>query len=665
MTSSSKTDDGTHNFPTLFTPIKVGPMTVANRICETTNSIGAGAGGPPMNDAFISHHVAKARGGTAWIGSETVLLNSPMPEDSVDEMFEGAGGTRFAMYKMPGYVDGVRKFTDAVHDAGAVAVFQLTHLNSTMAASARGTAEAYDFIPHEMTEEEIEFVINTYVDAAEVFKEANADGVEIHCAHEALPQMFLSPATNGRTDKWGGDAVGRTRLIVEALRRMKERVGDSLAVGIRINGMESRLGGYDLLQLREMVTVIAGNGNLDFVDLDVGHSWGRPSYVQPGYYDPAQYREAGKAVKVDIAPIPVLFTGRINEPTVAEELLTSGHADLVGMTRAGIADPDFANKVREGRMVDMRRCIACNRCIGEVIHGKSPMRKPSCSVNPTIGNEILWEQKFKPAETKKRIVIAGGGAAGLETARIAAERGHEVIVFERDRNLGGQVRIASKAPGRHTFEDFIYYEENQLNKLGVEVRTGAEATVEDILALNPDSVVCATGSVPITPDIPGVDADNVVQGWDVLENRAQVGDRVAVIGAEDHTETINVADYIADKGKSVEIFHKWLNVGREVDRYSIGAMMARLEQGDVKIHHGLRLASIDGGKLFFSSAYTGFEQIFEGFDTVVLVYGSEPDPKLYQGLEGKVPERFLVGSAWVPRGMYEATQHAMRVALEI
>jgi 2,4-dienoyl-CoA reductase-like NADH-dependent reductase (Old Yellow Enzyme family)/thioredoxin reductase len=657
---------GEELFPNLFSPLQVGPIRVANRICETTNSIGAGRADGMPDDAFIAHHAAKARGGTAWIGNETWLLNSPMPEEASDELFVGGGTTRYALYDLPGFTERVARFCDAIHEAGSVAVFQLTHLNSTMAASSVVTADAYDWVPHELDDDQIDFIVNTYANAAERFRDAGADGVEIHCAHESLPQMFLSPATNLRRDKWGGDAQGRVRFVIEVLERVRKRIDGAMALGIRINGMESRQGGYGLLELREMATYIAETGLLDFIDLDVGHSWGHPSYVMPSYYEPAQYREVGKAVKVDVAPIPVLFSGRVNEPTVAEQLISGGYADLVGMTRAGIADPEFPRKVREGRMHEMRRCIACNRCIGEAVHGRRPVRKPACSVNPVIGSELLWESSFKPAEQPRNVVVVGGGAAGMETARIAAMRGHTVTVLEREQAIGGQVRIASKAPGRDAFEDFIYYEENQANALGIEVRLGVEATVEEVLALNPDVVVCATGSRPITPDLPGIDSPHVVQGWDVLLGKATVGDRVAVISSEDHAESINVADYIATRGKHVEVFQKWTTLGAEVDRYSIGVMMKRLEEGGVQVHYGLRLAAVDGPKLTFVSSFSALERTFEGFDSVVLVYGSAPDARLYRALkETSVGQVFIAGSAWVPRGIHEATQHGMKVALTI
>ncbi len=655
-------------FGLLFSPLDVGPMRVPNRICETTNSIGAGAMPGIPDDAFIEHHVAKARGGTGWIASETIVLNSPLPNEAADEFFPGAGATRFPLYLLPDFIEGTTRFVSAVHDAGSVAVFQLTHLNHTLAASSVPIVEAYDWIPHELDEGQIEFILNTYADAATQLATTGADGIEIHCAHETLPQTFLSPALNHRTDRWGGDARARTRFVTEILSRVRERIGDAMALGVRICAQEAREGGYDLFGMREMITYIVESGMVDFVSADVGHSWGEP-YVQPSYYDHAQYREVGRAIRADVAPVPVLFSGRINDPVVAEELISSGVCDLVGMTRAGIADPDFPTKAREGRLGEIRRCIGCNRCIAQSIDTTAleMFRRPVCSINPVVGQELMWKMSYRPTTEPKRLVVVGGGAAGLEVARVAAERGNDVVVLERSDALGGQVRLASLAPGRDAFTDFIYYEENQLALHGVELRLGAEASMAEVLALDADVVVCATGSVPRVPDTPGIDAPHVVQGWHVLDGSSEVGDRVAVVSQEDHFETPNIVDFLAASGRQVDVFHKWTAIGNQVDRYSIGPIMRNLDRHGVAIHTGLRLAGVDDSALTFTSSYSGESHTFDGFDTVVLVYGSVPDDRLYRQLNdaGSVDRLFLVGSAWVPRRLAEATQHGARVGMEI
>lgn len=646
-------------------------MRVPNRICETTNSIGASASGGFLDERFIEHHVAKARGGTGWVGSETWLLNSPLPPEAPDEFHPGAGAIRHALYQLPAFAESVARFCRAVHEAGAVVVFQLTHLNNALAASPVPIVEAYDYVPHELSEDAIDFILDTYADAAEVAMASGADGVEIHCAHETTPQSFLSPALNRRRDRWGGGARDRVRFVVEALERVRKRVGNSLAVGIRINAQESRQGGYDHLEMREMTYYLGETGLLDFVDIDVGHCWGVHAYVPPSYYGHAEYREVGKAARADLgSKVAVLFSGRINDPVLAEEILKSGCCDLVGMTRAGIADPEFPNKARDGRLAQVRRCIGCNRCIAEAVHSKTPdtLRKPVCSVNPVIGNELRWKSELRPAVRPKRVVVAGGGIAGLEAARVAAERGHRVTLLDQGKRVGGQLLIAAKAPGRDSFEDQVYFEENELARLGVEVRLETVATLHMIKALSPDVVIIATGSVPRVPEgTPGIDLPHVVQGWDVLRGRVIVGQSAAIISQEDYFETPNVAEYLAAQGRQVEIFHKSTHLGADIDRYSIGAVMSRLEAHDVVVHPNLRLARVLPDAIEFISAFTGKAHRREGFDTIVLVYGSVPRSVLYDELkaDGSVPEVYVAGAAWIPRRIAEAAQHGAGIGLVI
>lgn len=661
--------NATPSFERLFSPLKVGPIVVPNRICETTNSIGAGRADGMPDEMFMEHHVAKALGGTGWIGSETWVLNEPLPSEAADEFFPGGVSLRFAAHWMPQFVERMQTFVSKVHDAGAVVVCQLTHLNATFAPSAVPTTELYDAVPHEMDEDEVNFMIDTYAQTAAVFRMAGVDGLEVHCAHECLPQLFLSPATNRRTDQWGGDAKARTLFVREIIRRMREAVGNDLAIGIRFNAREARQGGYDLAEAQEMAGYLADAGGIDFFNVDVGHSWGPVSYVPPSYYPSAAHAPSAKSIKEAIGSIPLLHGGRVTDPVVAEQLLSDGICDLVGMTRAGIADPEFPTKAREGRLDEIRLCIGCNRCIGETVHGTTPMpfRKPVCSVNSEVGNELMWKAQYRPAKERHRVVVAGAGPAGLEAARVAAMRGNEVIILERRSTIGGQLAIASRAPGREDYARFGRYMETQIELLGIDLRLDTALGAEDILALKPDSVVCATGSVAIIPEIPGVDGPTVVRATDVLEGLVTTGDRVAVLSQEDKMVTICVADYLATNGKHVEIFHKWRGVGGDVDRYTIGIALRHLEEGGVVEHVGLRAVAIDGSAIDFASAYTGAHKRFEGFDTIVLSCGSRPETSLYRSLKshnGKT-RSFLTGSAWVPRGIWEATQHGMKVGLEV
>jgi 2,4-dienoyl-CoA reductase-like NADH-dependent reductase (Old Yellow Enzyme family)/thioredoxin reductase len=657
-------------FEHLFTPLQVGPMRVPNRICETTNTINSSMTPGMIDDHFIAHHVAKARGGSGWIGSETWLLNSPFPPETPDEIGLSVGfAVHQSPYQYPVFAEGVAKLCDEVHAAGAVAVIQLCHLSAVWAPSPVVVVGAQDYTPHVLGEEEIEFCLNTYADAAAVATGGGADGVEIHCAHETLCYSFLSPATNQRTDRWGGGPQERVRFVVEALQRVRKRIGNSVALGIRISGQEFRQGGYDNLEMREMLYYIGETGLLNFVDIDVGHCWGAPSYVPSSYYGHAEFRECGKAARADLdRKIAVLFTGRINDPVVAEDLIKNGYCDLVGMVRAGIADPEFANKAREGRLSEIRRCISCTRCIDEASEPRTYPYKPTCSINPVTGHELRWKEQYRPADKRKRVVVVGGGLAGCEAARVAAMRGHQVTLLEQGQRLGGQLLIAGKAPGRDDFEDQVYFEENEMARLGVDVRLETAADLDVIKSRSPDAVVIATGSLPRVPTgIPGIDLPHVVQGWDVMLGTASTGSRVAVISQEDYYETPCVAEFLAERGKQVEVFHKSVHLGTEIARYSIGMVLSRMESAGVTIHPNLLLKAVQADALEFISSFGTKTYRWEGFDSVVLVYGSVPQHDLYDQLKsaGSLPQLYLAGSAWLPRFMAEATQHGASIGLAI
>ena len=661
------------NFEHLFTPLQVGPMRVPNRICETTNTINSSMVPGMIDEHFIAHHLAKARGGTGWIGSETWLLNMPFPPETPDEIGLSIGcAPHGAAYQYPAFAEGMKKFVDEVHAAGSVAIVQLTQLTSAWGPSAVPVVGAQSYTPHVLGEDEIEFCIGVYADAAEVAKAVGADGIEIHCAHETVGHSFLSPVTNKRTDRWGGGPGERIRFVLEVLKRIKARIGDSLALGIRISGLELRQGGYDNLEMREMLYAIAETGLIDFADIDTGHCWGAPSYVPNSYHPHAEYREVGRAAKADLSEMPkkvaVLFTGRINDPVLAENLIKDGYCDLVGMVRAGIADPEFANKAREGRIGEIRRCIACTRCIDEASESLYIPYTPMCSINPVIGREIKYEQQFKPAARTKRVVVVGGGLAGCEAARIAALRNHKVTLLDQGSRLGGQLLLAARSPGRDAFEDQIYYEENALARAGVDVRLETIADAAAIRALAPDAVVIATGAVPRVPhDVTGLDLPHVVQGWDVLRGTAATGNRVAVVSQEDYYDTLCVADYLASKGKQVTVFHKNVHLGWEIARYSLGMAIARMESLGVEVVPNVTLAKVDAAGLEFVSAFGGKTYRHDGFETVVLVYGAVARPELYDQLkaEGGIAELYLAGAAWLPRRMAEATRHGADIGLVI
>lgn len=646
-----------HGIEHLFRPLQVGTMTVPNRIAATTYSINAGRADGLPDPPFIAHHVQRALGGAGWIGGETWLLPTPLPPGRPDEILAGMAAVRGAIYEHPDFVERVRIFTDAVHQYGAVCVMQLTHLQTLMGPSPAQIALNVDYIPHALDEDEIDALLKAYPDAAERFHAAGADAVEIHCAHETLPQWFLSPRTNLRTDRWGGSIENRTRFIVEAVRRIRARVSRTLNVGLRICADEHIDGGYTLTDMQEMMRVVCGSVPIDYLSVDVGSTYGMPSYIPPMQVPVAAYAEHAAAIRRCV-DVPVLYAGRVNDPFVAERLLVEGAADLIGMTRALLADPDFPRKLAAGRASEIRKCIACNTCIGKIIHAE--VKTPLCAVNPVVGHEHEWAN-VRPATRAKRVVVVGAGPAGLEAARVAAERGHRVILLERSDGVGGLMRVAARAPRREAFLDFPRFALGALERLGVDLRLGTEATAAGVLALNPDAVVVATGSRPRRATFPGADEPHVVDFVAVLSGAANVGMRVVVVSEDDHMATPSVADYLAAQGRQVEILHKWLMPGGKIDRYTQGVVFQRLYAQGVVIRPSTRVRAVEGRTVLTYNSHSGAEERLEEVDSVVLCLGTESEDRLYHELKGQVPEHHLVGSAFAPRLVADATQHGAHV----
>ncbi len=638
----------------IFEPIAVGSMAVANRIVETTYSINSGRADGLPDASFIEHHVRRARGGAGWIGNETWVLPTPLPPGRGDEILPGTGAVRFAIYEHPDFVPRVRRFTDAVHEHGAVCVMQLTHLQSLMGPSAVSLPLSSDYIPHVLDEDEIEALLDAYADASAAFAEAGADAVEVHCAHEALPEWFLSPLTNRRTDQWGGSLENRIRFVVEAVRRIRAAAPAGLNVGLRINADQCRDGGYDLDEMCAMVAAICRSERVDYLSADVGSTWGKPSYIAPMQYGVAPFAAHAAAIKRAAPDVPVLYAGRVNDVAVAEELVASGAVDLVGMTRAMLADSEMLAKARDGRIDEIRKCIGCNTCIGKVVHGE--VKTPLCAVNPEVGFEAEWARVGRAAKSR-RVVVVGAGPAGLEAARVAAERGHAVTLLEKGKELGGMIRLAARAPGREAFLDFPRFAEGALQRAGVSVLLGVEAELDTVLELTPDVVVTATGARPRRGSSAAVANGRAFDFTEVLRGGIDLGERVVLVSEDDHMFTPSVADYVASRGCHVEILHKWLSIGDQVERYTRGIVFYRLYSNGVVIHPSTRLVSFDAGVVRAANCLTGAVTEIADVDSIVWSLGLESDDSLARSLKGRVGELFNVGSSFAPRFMAEATQH--------
>jgi thioredoxin reductase len=359
---------------------------------------------------------------------------------------------------------------------------------------------------------------------------------------------------------------------------------------------------------------------------------------------------------------PVIAVGRIVDPVVAERVLADGQGDLVAMTRALIADPYLPQKAREGRLDDIRQCMGYNEgCIDRQYRGL-PI---SCVQNPVIGFEAELAEVPR-AERIKKVVIVGGGPAGLEAARIARLRGHRTVLFEKSSQLGGQLNIAKLAPKRTDYDGAARWLEIQVRKLGVELRLGTEASAEAILAEQPDAVVVATGAVPLVPPVPGLrECRYAVSAWDVLLERHPAGDRVIVIDDQGGQESTSAAEFLLDQGKQVEIITPHYSVAEDLGATNKPPVYARLYAKGVKMHATWELRAVENGSIRLRNVYGGNEVVRDDLDLLVYSYGGRSVDDVFRALEGRVAEIENVGDSYAPRSLHHAIMEAHRVARRI
>ena len=648
-------------FKNLFSPLKLGTMTTQNRIYSSAHHpLYIDMFGLP-GDRMVNYWVAKAKGGVGTIGTYLAPIHPDPRRDT---------------FRRPGVDDAFKKAADAVHEYGAKLICQLA--NSGAQAGGYGqvapwapsavlthAGDSQLYMPHEMTRDEIQSFIPAFAHAATVAKEAGLDGVELHGAHGYLFTEFMSPDHNRRTDEYGGTIEKRLRFPIDVIEAVRKAVGDDFPVGMRISADEFVYGGYTLDEMLVMAPMLVKAG-LDWLNVSTGTYASPSSAIEPMYYPLNSFVYCAAAIK-QVVDVPVFARGRIQDPIQAEQIIANGQADGVSMVRAIVADPEFANKAREGRLDEICKCLACNEgCWGNLartrlmIPGFGGM---SCTMNPAVGLEGQpgWGE-LMPAAVKKRVMIIGGGPAGLETARVAALRGHAVSLYDKGPELGGQTLIAAKAPGRDGYLDLPRYYTFQMKMLNVDVHLDTEVTPDMVIEQDPDAVVVATGSVPFIPDIPGIDGNNVVNVWQVLNEEVEVGDNVVIIGDDEDIQSMSTADFLAERGKKVEILTWGRFCGSKLEPMTFHTIYQRVLGKGVVLTPHTRVKEISGKTVVTFNYYTDEERRIEDVDTVVIACGGVENNKLYYTLKDKVKEIHLVGDALGIRRIHHATTDGATVA---
>jgi thioredoxin reductase len=471
-----------------------------------------------------------------------------------------------------------------------------------------------------MTIAEIREVVDGHARSAENLKAAGVDGIEIHAAHGYLLQEFMSPLSNHRQDQYGGSLGNRVRFTVDVIDAVREAVGPHYPVGLRLSGDEFTPGGLDMDAMKEIAVRLVARG-LDFLSVSMstyrGYSYA--TMIPDMAFKPGAFVYLAAAIRGALrhagTPVPIMAVGRIMEPAQAETILAEGSADMVTMTRALLADPELPKKAREGRAHDIRQCIGCNQgCVG-MGHTGRPI---TCLVNPSAGNEAQWgAHALAPVSSPKRVLVVGGGPAGMEAARVAAARGHRVELWERTNTLGGQIAVAVLARSRGEFGKLIMWLQDQLGKLRVDILLKTDATAERIRQGSFDAVVIATGSVPVLPTIPGANVLAPIDVTEALRGLDGIGPRVVILDDDRHFKAAGIAEELADRKCQVTIVTKGGETGADVISVSFAGLRVRLGQKSVRTLPFHDIARVEGRDVIVYDEFSGREEPLRNVDTLV------------------------------------------------
>ena len=646
----------------LFTPLRLGPVTVANRIVFSAHLTNYATDGLPTEQP-AAYYAARAAGGAGLIITEE---HSTHPTDwPYEKLIHGFH---------PEVVDGYRRITDAVHAHGTPILAQINH-NGGQASSMYSRLPVwapspvpdplFREVPKAVEAHEITEIIDGYATVADHCTAGGFDGIELQCSHSSIVRGFLSPATNRRTDAYGGTLANRARLLLEIVDAVRSTIGRDRALGVRICGDELIEGGTGIEDAVAVARMVEATGQVDYINTSIGVATATlymieaSMQVPPGYalFIPSAIRAA-----VDL---PVVGVGRFKDPLQAERALADGVCDLVGVVRGQIADPDFAAKARSGHGTDIRTCLSCNQeCVGRM----GLNRWLGCIENPRTGRESAIVPRPR---RRRRVVVVGGGPGGLQAAVTAAERGHHVVLFERHDRLGGQAHVAAVVPSRAEFFDIARNLIVAARREGVELRTGVDATADTVRAETPDVVVLATGARPARPWWAGPD-ERVVDVRDVLEGRAHPAGRIVVVDELGFHPATSVAELLADRGCEVEVVTNGMVVGQDL------GITLDLETWNVKAHALGIVQSVDlvpmgvsrpddGGPpvaLQLQHHPTGTDQE-RRCDWVVCAVHQEPEDDLWRALDGAPFEVHRIGDCLAPRRAHAAVIEGNRVAVSL
>ncbi len=607
-----------------------------------------------VTERMIDYYEERAQGGVGLIIVEAAYID---PKGRIFETQLGISNDR--------HIPGLRNLVNAIHKHGAKAALQIHHggrqanpeLPGVSLLAPSALLGAAGQVSKELTIHEIKEIVRAFAVAAKRAETAGFDGVEIHGATHYLIAQFLSGFTNKRQDSYGGNPKNRARILVEIIEKIKEMTSSDLTVWCRINGKEYGIENGITLEEAKTISKIAQDGGSDAIHVSafgpVSPLFGPPSPLQEGAFPLIPGNNVPLAAEIKkIVSVPVITVGGI-PPEAGETILEDGKADFVAIGRGLLADPQLPNKLLSRQVDDIRPCILCMQCREELFLSGDGIH---CSVNPSLGSEKKYQ--IKPVQRKRKILVAGGGPAGLESARVAALRGHEVILYERENNLGGQLLPAAQPPTKSKIKDLIRYFENQMKNLGIRIELGKVLNREVVSKINPEVLIIAAGSIPFTPQIKGIEETNVAHAVDVLKGNISLGEKVFIVGGE--RVGCETAEFIAGKGKKVTLARRREGLVLSFSSRAREQLLARLEKKGVTVRTGIQYEMISSQGVVIKTR-EGKEELIEA-DLIVLAAGSRPDQSLLDEIKGMPLEIHLAGDCVQPRSIQGAISEGFQIA---
>ena len=633
----------------LFSPVKLGGLELKNRLVMPPMSINFGVD----EDGFITgQHTAylaeRAKHGTGMIcvGGGAVHpsgLDLPRMPRIWDDRFMASHAAMLAELKQYDSAIGMQ----LLH--GGRQAFHAERV----APSPLPSLGVVKGIPRELTDAEIEELIAAHGDAAKRCQEAGYHFVEIHGAHGYLIGEFLAPLSNLRTDRWGGPFENRIRFLLRILADIRAKCGPDYPVGVRVNGEDYIEGGWHLDEAQKLGPLLQEAG-ADWLHVSAGIYGSQPVTIPSMYVESACFTHLAQAVKQKVS-IPVIAVGRIKDPRQAEEILSSGRADLVAMGRAHLAEPALAAKAREGRLDEIRPCIGC--CLG-CIDRALALDEATCVMNPKVSREYLLGEAA-PTAKPRRVLVVGAGPAGMAAARLAARRGHQVTVLEESNQVGGLLAPASQAPGRGELGDLIRFYAGELKRLGVELKLGTPLTAALAQSLDPEAVVLASGSQTEMPQIQGL-FDNELDLHTVLEvlnGESLAGDKVLILGGG--VAGLTLADFLAGQGKEVVVLNRGDHFASEISANDRTSLRERLKRPEVRLFKKVAIEEFLPHGLVMLSL--GQRHEFDGYSDLVIAEGRRSMRGAAEFFKASGVEVFIIGDAKGPRSLLESQTEADEV----